>query len=269
LASVERLVVVDRHHLDPDPERRATWRLHADPHDLASAVIADAPRPAAAGWLEAWRAVDDIARSALDAVLDSWDEPFEGRVARDLAGAIPDGARLVVGSSMPIRDLDAFMTPREGLRVLANRGASGIDGLVSTTLGVAASGSSTYALLGDLSLLHDAGSLLWSASRGYDAVLVVPNNGGGGVFSFLPQASLPEFERLFATPHGLDLAAVASAARAGYERVERATDLVPAIERAAAAGGVQVIEAPSDREANVARHAEVAHVVREALASTT
>ena len=259
-----RLVIVDQDHLVADPHRKAAWTLRAEPAGFVSELLFGS-EPGESTWLRAWREADGAARTAVDRVLDAWKEPFEGRIARDVAASVPDGGVLVVGSSMPVRDLDAFMLPREGVRVLANRGASGIDGFVSTALGVSVTGASTTALCGDLTLLHDIGSLIWSAGRAYDCVFVVPNNDGGAIFSFLPQRDLPEFDELFTTPHGLELDAICRAAGAGHARVERAADLIPAIERARGAGGVHVVEVPIDRARNVELHAAVQEAVDAAL----
>jgi 2-succinyl-5-enolpyruvyl-6-hydroxy-3-cyclohexene-1-carboxylate synthase len=259
------LLIADQDHLIADPHRKASRTVHAEAAALEAELTSALEPRVETRWWHAWLEADTVARVAVDEELDRHDEPTEGRVARDLAASLPDDSTLVVGSSMPVRDLDAYMLPRDGLRVLANRGASGIDGFVSTALGVAASGARTAAYCGDLTLLHDVGSLLWSARRGHDAVFVVPNNDGGVIFSFLEQSALPEFEELFTTPHGLDLAYICAAAEAGHTRVERAADLAPTVERARAAGGVHVVEVPIDREENVWRHAEVQAAVEEAL----
>jgi 2-succinyl-5-enolpyruvyl-6-hydroxy-3-cyclohexene-1-carboxylate synthase len=240
-----------------DPGRAATEVLAVEPETLLDAVagVLDERREPTA-WLESWLGAEQRARRALDGVLDGTEEVFEGRVARDLVAALPDGATLVVASSMPVRDVESFATPREGLRILANRGVNGIDGFVSTVLGVAAGGSGPVAALtGDLCFLHDSNGLLGAVGRGLDAVLVVVDNDGGGIFSFLPQADAPEhFEEIFATPHGIDLAALAAVHRIPCTVVERGSSLAPAVTAALDAGGVRIVLVRTERGANVERH---------------
>ena len=277
-------VVVDPSAGWLDPGRTATLRLTADPSALLAATATllaghgpapwrgtEGPAPGSlppGPWLPAWLEAERAAREAIDGLLDEWAEPFEGRVARDLVGWMPAGGTLVVGSSMPVRDVDAFARPREGLRFVANRGLSGIDGFVATALGVAAAGNEPVAALcGDLALLHDASGLLGAAGRPRGAVLVVCDNDGGGIFSFLPQAELPGdlFEPLFGTPHELDLTALAAAARVPARVVEKAADLVPALDAALAGGGTELVLVRSDRAANLARHRALAEAVAVAV----
>jgi 2-succinyl-5-enolpyruvyl-6-hydroxy-3-cyclohexene-1-carboxylate synthase len=268
--SADRLLIVDPDELVADPDRRATMTINKDPSEVAAALRAGTSSlpPTRPQWAGEWHDADGAVRHAVDTLLDAWDEPFEGRIARDLAAAIPDGGVLFAGSSMPIRDLDAYMRPRDGLRVMANRGASGIDGLVSTVFGIAEVHQPTYALLGDLSVLHDASGLLWGARRCKGAVIVVIDNDGGGIFSMLPQASLApdEFELLFGTPHGLDLEAIARAAGAGVRTADSARVVIPAINEAAATGGVQIVRVRLQRQRAVELRAEVSRTVSAALA---
>jgi 2-succinyl-5-enolpyruvyl-6-hydroxy-3-cyclohexene-1-carboxylate synthase len=269
-------VVVDPDGDWADPGRSARWIIRADPSELPSLVELSGPRGAPQGagsaqtpWTQRWLEAEAAARPAIDAVLDADDSPSEPRTARDLAAWCPDGATLVAASSMPIRDLESFMRPRSGLRVIANRGASGIDGFVSTTLGAALAGRGrgrTVALAGDLSMLHDQNGLLLARSGSVDAVFVVVNNDGGGIFSFLPQAEFPgDFERLFGTPHGMPFEAVAALYRCGYRRVERAAGLTAAVGEALSAGGVHLVEVPTERTANVALHRRIWQAVGTAL----
>ena len=293
VASAEQLVVADRWHLDPDPDRLASWRLAVDPGALPEALgrhpvtqkgigvaltgelteseIEGLWRgridPAPDEWLDGWNEADVRARDTMDALMDGWDEPFEPRIARDVAGWIPDSGSLFVGNSTPIRDLDLAMRPRRNLTVMGNRGASGIDGLVSTALGISvARPGPVVALVGDLSFLHDAGSVLWNATREVDLIVVVVRNGGGHVFSLLAQRELPEHRDLFVTPHTVDIGGVCAAAGAGYERVERASELLPALDRAAGAGrGIRVVDVTVDAELGLRRRAELRAAVDAAL----
>ncbi|MFN2581664.1 MAG: 2-succinyl-5-enolpyruvyl-6-hydroxy-3-cyclohexene-1-carboxylic-acid synthase [Candidatus Dormibacteria bacterium] len=266
------LVIIDPDDVVGDPERRATVRIVADARRALRALDGAIGGRGSDEWMRSWRAADAAARAGVDALLDSWDEPFEGRIAGDLASALPSDGTLVVASSMPVRDLTMFMAPGDGVtpRVLANRGASGIDGTVSTALGVAAVSPSTYALIGDLALLHDASALLWSAGRDHHAVIVVVDNDGGGIFSLLSQAQhleAEELERLFTTPHGaaLDIAALARASGAGYREVTSAAAVIPALRDAQRAHGVELVHVRVDRSRARAMRDAVRACVRDAL----
>lgn len=251
-----------------DPERAVGERLVADVHATVAALAVHLAVPASSAWGQRWRDLDAAAAAAIDAVLDRDDQPSEPRTARDLVAGLPAGATLVVASSMPIRDLDRFARPRPGVTVLANRGASGIDGFVSTVLGVAlGSEAPVVALTGDLSLLHDAnGFLLAPDAPGLDATFVVVDNDGGGIFSFLPQAGFPgAFERVFGTPHGRDLADLARFHQLGYRAVTSAAGLVPAVHGALADGGLHLVHVRTDRAANLALHRELTAAVHAAV----
>jgi 2-succinyl-5-enolpyruvyl-6-hydroxy-3-cyclohexene-1-carboxylate synthase len=243
-----------------DPARNASEVVVAD------AVVAE-PAPGAGRWLATWRDADAVATGAIDALLDADEAPSEPRTARDLGACLPDGTALVAASSMPIRDLDAFLRPRDGLRVLSNRGASGIDGFTSTAAGVAlVHDGPVCAIAGDLSLLHDAGGLLVPpGGPRADLVAVVLNNDGGAIFSLLPHAGHADFERLFGTPHGIDLAMLAATYRAGHRLVDRAADLAGAVGAARADGGIQLVEVRTDRVANAALHRRLLAAVSAAL----
>ena len=252
-----RQILVDPDGAWLDPHRASAERIVADPTALLDAVTARGPARSQSFWLSSWLSAEKAARRDLDALLESWAEPFEGRVARDLVAELPDGATLVVGSSMPVRDVESFARPRSGLRFLSNRGVNGIDGFVSTVLGAAVAGGPVVALCGDLTFLHDAGGLLGAAARGLDATFVVLDNDGGGIFNFLPQAGGSHFETLFGTPHAIDLAALAAVHGIMTERVTKADDLMPAVGRAIDAGGVRLVIVPTDRADNVERHRQV------------
>lgn len=261
-------VVVERGRGWSDPGRRAGLRLQASPGPVAAALAARTSPPK--DHREAWTEAEAAAQEAIDSVLAGHPEVTEPAVARTLTAVLRPGAQLFVSSSMPIRDVEWFGVPREGLRVRANRGANGIDGITSTALGVAlgAPGRHTVALLGDLAFLHDAAALNGLRSRRCSLTLVVVDNRGGGIFSFLPQASFlarERFEELFGTPHDVDLTALLAAHRIPCAEVEAQRQLEPLLEEAATAGGVRALVARTDRTANVAVHRDIAAAVADRM----
>ena len=255
-----------------DPERSAAVVVAADPSEVCRALAEASPEPAPASWGALWSRAEEKAQEAIDQVLANHADPTEPGVARTLVSCLDSGASLLVASSMPIRDVEWYARPRADVRIMANRGANGIDGTLSTMLGVAASskGQPSVGLLGDLAFLHDAGALLGASRRGLDAVIVVVDNRGGGIFSFLDQAtsvSAPTFERLFATPHEVDLTALAHVHGLRAHKISQLAELAPVVASSLDAGGVTVIVARTDRSANVTVHNELHDAVAAALDS--
>jgi 2-succinyl-5-enolpyruvyl-6-hydroxy-3-cyclohexene-1-carboxylate synthase len=228
-------------------------------------LVTHGPEPADPSWLADWKAASERVGAAIDAELDASPTLTEPQVARDVAALVPEDAALVVASSMPIRDLDLTMRPRE-LLVFANRGVSGIDGFVSTAQGIALEyDGPTYALCGDLSLLHDVNGLIPGPDPRPDVTYVVVNNDGGGIFSLLPQAQAGDtdtFERLFGTSHGMSIERLAAAYDVTYTLVHTGDELAAAL---ASYGGVRIVEVRTDRAANAALHDRLRQVAAEAV----
>jgi 2-succinyl-5-enolpyruvyl-6-hydroxy-3-cyclohexene-1-carboxylate synthase len=237
------------------------------------------------GWLAEWkRAECSVAESVSRSLGAASSSSFvEGMIAVELARQIPDDELLFVSNSMPVRDLDTFVTRRDrGLLVLGNRGASGIDGIVSTAVGASlATGKRVTALVGDLALLHDSNGL--ASLREVDArvLLVVVNNDGGGIFHFLPiRDQEPAFTSLFATPHGRDLRHLADLHALDYRRADLRTKASPGgadelevlrvgLREAYLGGGSQIFEVLTDRGENRERRSRLVHEIAAAARQLT
>lgn len=257
-------VFVDETGRHWDPTNRGRLGIAADPasvcRELASALPAG-PAPDAA-WAQKAKDLERETWRVLERELRT--RPFEGAFAAHLVEALPAHATLFVSSSLPVRDVDRFARTRpQPLRVLANRGASGIDGVLSTALGAAHALERRVALLiGDLAFLHDLGGLLSLRRLGIPLDVFVVNNDGGGIFEFLPIAQFePPFTELFVTPHGLDLETLARAFALRHHRVAPDEPVRPGD------GPAQLVEITSDRKANAAHRREVDRLVGDALAA--
>jgi 2-succinyl-5-enolpyruvyl-6-hydroxy-3-cyclohexene-1-carboxylate synthase len=176
--------------------------------------------------------------------ISQWSEAL---IAREIGSAIPVGTALFISSSRPIRDLEGFASARNGVETFANRGLAGIDGNISTALGIASQRSSTIAVLGDLGFLHDLTGLLHHEE--INLRILVINNDGGGIFSTLSQRGVAGFEEVFGTPHGKDLAAIASAIGISAKTISTQSELKSELTAPVKGVSVVVITAP-DREAN-------------------
>jgi 2-succinyl-5-enolpyruvyl-6-hydroxy-3-cyclohexene-1-carboxylate synthase len=267
----KHLVLVDPEADWSDPSHLASELLQADPLAFCEALIGRvSPSGAESDWLHRMMRAERCAAEAVERRVSDEDELLEPRAIRELAEILPDDAILYVSNSMPVRDLDAFLpVSNRSLRVLANRGANGIDGMISSALGAAGSQPQPVVLLtGDLALLHDVGALQAAQRHSLNLSIVVFDNDGGGIFSYLPVASSanPEvFETHFRTPHGANLGGIVSGFGADFARVSSWEHFRTSFKSALASPGVSIVEIPIDRDRSVAHHREIDRLVRDAV----
>ena len=260
-----RQIVVDPHAAWHEPTRMAETVVGAGAAatcDALASRLASLSSAREGEWASSWREADAVVPPALAAAPD----PFEPKAYAALADVLPAGATVWVGSSMPIRDVETFFPPIDTeIHFLANRGANGIDGVVSSAAGAAlATGRRCWLLTGELGLLHDLGGLMAAANLGAELTIVCPNNGGGGIFDFLPVAAVAEqtaYEEHVATPRPLQLARVAALFGLPHTIARTPNEV------RAAAREPGLVEIPTDRAQNVEWHREVFARVEAALTS--
>jgi 2-succinyl-5-enolpyruvyl-6-hydroxy-3-cyclohexene-1-carboxylate synthase len=221
-------------------------------------------------WLSLWQNTDTITQQALQNAIYDFKEIFEGGVFSELTHLLQDGTILYVGNSMPVRDLDTFFwSSKQYIRIMGNRGANGIDGVISSALGasaVAGHHEPVVLVLGDLSFFHDLNGLLAAHLHRLNLTIILINNDGGGIFSFLPQAAYPEhFEQLFGTPTGLEFRLVVEMYGGRYQRAENWESFRKAVNQGIHSSGLDVIEILAERTSNVKMHRQLWEVVQKAI----
>ena len=199
-------------------------------------------------YLNRWQRLEVAGKAQLSTAIE---EPssFEGRTIRELQQHIPDNSQVLVANSMTIRDFDYFWFSGESDAVLyGNRGVNGIDGTVSTALGLATNGQPTYLVTGDLSLFHDLNGLAVAKTHNLNLTIILHNNDGGGIFEYLPQKGTKHFDYLFSTSQGLDYSGAAKLYSCGYTKISSPDELAPVLAKVSEKSGVHIIEIPTDRE---------------------
>jgi 2-succinyl-5-enolpyruvyl-6-hydroxy-3-cyclohexene-1-carboxylate synthase len=249
-----------------DPLESASTIIEGDPTAFLVNNGVEGSQPTE--FADTWRRMGVVAEGAVDNVLATLTFPNEPEIARTLSRVTPPGSALYMASSMPIRDLDTFGTGRRDIRPLANRGVNGIDGTISSAIGAALAGIPTSLLIGDVAALHDATAIAEAAALGVPLRIIVVNNDGGGIFSFLPQASSDliaesAYERHWGTPHGLSLADIAQPMNVSTRRITTLDGYAAAV--AAPIDAPELIELITNRSDNVALHNAIRDEVAAAL----
>ncbi|TGA96065.1 2-succinyl-5-enolpyruvyl-6-hydroxy-3-cyclohexene-1-carboxylic-acid synthase [Sporolactobacillus shoreae] len=235
-----------------DPSGSATEMIYCDESWFCKAITDAVPASSDDTWLNLWKRVNQETKDILSGVGDE-KTLNEEKVFFQLNRLLPDHSSLFIGNSMPVRELDTFLfTDQSDLKLFANRGASGIDGVVSTAVGVSLVRENTFLVIGDLSFFHDMNGLLAAKQHRANLTIILINNDGGGIFSFLPQASEKKyFEALYGTPHGLDFAYTADLYGADYKKVDNWDEFGHSFLASFQKKGLKIIEIPTDREENV------------------
>ncbi|TLS39005.1 2-succinyl-5-enolpyruvyl-6-hydroxy-3-cyclohexene-1-carboxylic-acid synthase [Pseudalkalibacillus caeni] len=266
-----RLLVIDEGGGWREPTHQAEEMIYADPVAFCNRVISSLSFMVNenAEWEKKWIRLNNIVTSRLHDSAKA-DLLFEGRVFKELEEQLPDNSLLFVGNSMPVRDLDSFFHNNEKkIRTMANRGANGIDGVVSTALGTSASQAQVVLVIGDLSFFHDLNGLAAAKLHGLNITIIVINNDGGGIFSFLPQGKQQHekhFEALFGTPLGLDYKNAVEMYGGRFTRISNWGEFQNAFENSGKSKGLHVIEVPADRTENVNLHREIREIISEDIA---
>ncbi|UAL51457.1 2-succinyl-5-enolpyruvyl-6-hydroxy-3-cyclohexene-1-carboxylic-acid synthase [Metabacillus dongyingensis] len=221
-------------------------------------------------WLQSWKKVNLVSRELLGSAEDKGGDLFEGNVFRELQHALPQKCHVIAGNSMPIRDLDNyFLNTEKNIAVYANRGANGIDGIVSTALGMSTGAGTdhpTFLVIGDLSFYHDMNGLLAAKMHKLNLTIILVNNDGGGIFSFLPQSKEEKhFETLFGTPTGLDFKHAADLYDASYSLPATWEEFRSAVSDAVIKKGLNIIEVRTNRQTRVSIHRELMNRVSQEI----
>jgi 2-succinyl-5-enolpyruvyl-6-hydroxy-3-cyclohexene-1-carboxylate synthase len=247
----------------PDPTLTATRIIHAyDPGARKNLPPTQPDYDISANqiWQAQWKKAEHISQKTLYASIEAHEDCFEGRVFIELTTLLPDNSLLFLGNSMPIRDCDTFFWPEsKQIKILCNRGANGIDGVVSSALGASSVHQGPSVLvIGDLSFYHDLNGLLAAKLFSLNIVIALINNNGGGIFSFLPQSNYPNhFEQLFGTPTDLDFSHVVAMYNGSFTRTSDWNRWRAAIQKGITTEGLHVVELQTDRRSNVTLHRQL------------
>jgi 2-succinyl-5-enolpyruvyl-6-hydroxy-3-cyclohexene-1-carboxylate synthase len=241
-----------------EPTMSASEMLYCDEALFCKKIVESAAPVRKSDYLQKWLTVNELAKEQL-AAISQVEDLSEGKLFQQLTEMLPEGSTLFVGNSMPIRDLDSFFLLNEkNIKVMANRGANGIDGIVSTALGVASVSQPCYLVLGDLTFYHDLNGLLASKLYNIDINILLINNNGGGIFSFLPQAKEPKhFEKLFGTPLDLDFSHVVEMYNGKYDLIQDWEHFSDTFAKNQKIGGLKVMEIRTARDSNLKEHRDL------------